>query len=48
MSNLQKATNTKTFGLSVPKEVFKLIEENRGDISRSKYIVRAIERSLIK
>jgi hypothetical protein len=44
---MQRTSNTKTFGLSVPKEVFKLIGERRGDISRSKYIVRAIERSII-
>ena len=41
---MQKTNNAKTFGLSVPKEVFKPTEENRGDMSRSKYILRTIER----
>ncbi|HJT83296.1 MAG TPA: hypothetical protein VJ697_02340 [Nitrososphaeraceae archaeon] len=36
--------NTICIGLSLPKEILKKIDEQRGDISRSKYLLRIIER----
>lgn len=38
--------NNIPFGLSLPRELKKLIDTERGDISRSKYIQRIIESNL--
>lgn len=36
------------FGLSLPKELMKSIDEKRGDISRSKFVSRLLERNFSK
>jgi metal-responsive CopG/Arc/MetJ family transcriptional regulator len=36
--------NSISFGISFPKKVIEKIDEERGDISRSKYLLRIIER----
>jgi len=38
--------NCKTFGLSLPKPLLKEVDLTRGDINRSRFIQRIIERSL--
>jgi hypothetical protein len=38
-------TNTRVIGLSLPEGVVDRIDRARGDISRSKYILRIIERA---
>lgn len=36
------------WGLSLPKELIYLIDEERGDVSRSKYILRLLENNFQK
>ena len=38
--------NTVKLGITLPKSVIQKIDNNRGDIPRSRYIRRAVERSL--
>jgi metal-responsive CopG/Arc/MetJ family transcriptional regulator len=38
--------NTKVFGLSLPKEIMDWIDEERGDVNRSKFISRILEKEL--
>ena len=38
---MQKSTSV---GISFPKKVIEKIDEERGDVSRSKYLLRIIER----
>ena len=38
--------NNAPFGFSLPKDLIELIDRERGDISRSKYVLRLIEKSL--
>ena len=35
-------------GISLPKEILKKIDGERGDVSRSKYLLRIIERSCLE
>jgi metal-responsive CopG/Arc/MetJ family transcriptional regulator len=35
-------------GISFPKKVIEKIDEERGDISRSKYLLRILERSCLE
>jgi len=37
-------TNTIRLSVSVPKKVYKEIEARRGDVSRSRFITRTLER----
>ena len=39
-------TKSITNGISLPKEIWYTIDHNRGDVSRSKYILRMIEKNL--
>ncbi len=36
----------KITGISLPENIIKIIDENRGDINRSRYILRLIEKSI--
>jgi hypothetical protein len=38
----------KNAGISLPYETLRLIDEARGDVSRSRYVLRALERALIE
>ncbi len=47
MDNIvQKTKKVKTAGISLPENVINYIDNQRGDISRSKYILRIIEKNL--
>lgn len=47
MNNIVKQKRkVKTAGISLPEGVIKYIDNQRGDISRSKYILRIIEKNL--
>jgi len=35
-----------TLGISLPKELIDKIDEDRGDINRSRYLLRTIEKTL--
>ena len=35
-------------GISFPKKVIEKIDEERGDVSRSKYLLRVLERSCLE
>jgi hypothetical protein len=37
-----------TTGISLSKEIWNKIDQNRGDISRSRYVLRLIEKSMEK
>ena len=37
---------SKTYGLSLPTQLFEEIDSQRGDISRSRYILRILEKGL--
>jgi metal-responsive CopG/Arc/MetJ family transcriptional regulator len=37
--------NCKSAGLSLPKELLNWIDADRGDVSRSRYLLRMIERA---
>ena len=38
--------NNLVIGLSLPKEIVEVVDLKRGDISRSKYVYRLLEKSL--
>ena len=40
---MQKCKST---GLSLPQELFEIVEAKRGDISRSRFLLRIIEKTL--
>ena len=42
MHNMQ----SKTVSITFPEETFAKIEETRGDVSRSRYILRLLEKAL--
>lgn len=46
MYNIDKTNKIRTAGVSLPESVIKYIDNQRGDISRSKYILRSIEKTL--
>ena len=46
MSNLISHTNTNRIGITLPGDVIAEIDIKRGDIARSRYILRLIETSL--
>ncbi len=46
MHNIEKTKKIKTTGVSLPEGVIEYIDNQRGDISRSKYILRIIEKNL--
>ena len=46
MSNLTTHTNTNRIGITLPGDVIEKIDTQRGDIARSRYILRLIESSL--
>jgi hypothetical protein len=39
-----KKSNTTSAGISFPTEILKIIDIDRGDISRSKYIIKVLKR----
>jgi hypothetical protein len=39
-------TQSRTVSITFPEETFAKIEETRGDVSRSRYILRLLEKSL--
>lgn len=41
-------TKSKSAGISIPADLLSKIDKERGDISRSRYIVRMIERVYFK
>jgi hypothetical protein len=41
---MQQKTNTISVGISFPKEFLKIIDIDRGDIPRSKYIIKFLKR----
>ena len=41
-------TNTVSVGISFPTEILKKIDGERGDVSRSKYLLKIIERSCLE
>lgn len=45
---MHKCRKTISFGLSIPKDVYNIVEEKRGDISRSKFILGVIEKTYLQ
>lgn len=43
---MTRQKNTETFGISLPNDIAKQIDELRGDVSRSRFILRLIEKEL--
>lgn len=43
MTNLKRKTTT---GISLDKEMWNRIDKERGDVSRSRYVLRLIEKSI--
>lgn len=43
---IENTSKTRITGLSLPENTIEYIDDQRGDISRSKYILRIIEKNL--
>jgi hypothetical protein len=41
-----KTSKTKITGISLPEQIVKIIDYERGDVSRSKFILRILEKIL--
>ena len=42
----KKQTTIRITGISLPEKIIKAIDEQRGDINRSRYLLRIIEKAL--